>query len=88
MGIVAMSIYHVVVYGVNQMLVQRTLAARTLGEAKKSYMLMAYVAFPIFVLFFGMGVLLLHLRDLYLSRGSGGGTSVGTVGPETGALPA
>ncbi|MEE4292878.1 MAG: sodium/solute symporter [Xanthomonadales bacterium] len=56
-GIVAMSIYHVVVYGVNQMMVQRTLAARTLGDAKKSYMLMAYVAFPIFILFFGMGVL-------------------------------
>lgn len=56
-GIVAMSIYHVVVYGVNQMMVQRTLAARTLGEAKKSYLFMAYVAFPIFFLFFGLGVL-------------------------------
>jgi SSS family solute:Na+ symporter len=56
-GVIAMSIYHVVVYGVNQMMVQRTLAAKTLGDAKKSYMLMAYAAFPIFVLFFGMGVL-------------------------------
>ena len=56
-GIVAMSIYHVVVYGVNQMMVQRTLAARTLGDAKKSYLLMGYVAFLIFFLFFGLGVL-------------------------------
>ncbi len=56
-GIVAMSIYHVVVYGVNQMMVQRTLAARTLGDAKKSYMLMAYLAFLIFAVFFGLGVL-------------------------------
>jgi SSS family solute:Na+ symporter len=56
-GVIAMSIYHVVVYGVNQMMVQRTLAAKTLGDAKKSYMLMAYLAFPIFMLFFGMGIL-------------------------------
>lgn len=56
-GIVAMSIYHVVVYGVNQMMVQRTLAAKSLGDAKKSYMLMGYVAFLIFVLFFGLGTL-------------------------------
>ncbi|MEE4216056.1 MAG: sodium/solute symporter [Xanthomonadales bacterium] len=56
-GVIAMSIYHVVVYGVNQMMVQRTLAAKTLGDAKKAYMLMAYLAFLIFVLFFGMGVL-------------------------------
>lgn len=56
-GIVAMSIYHVVVYGVNQMMVQRTLAAKTLGDAKKAYILMGYLAFLIFVLFFGLGIL-------------------------------
>jgi len=56
-GIVAMSIYHVVVYGVNQMMVQRTLAAKSIGDAKKAYILMGYVAFLIFVLFFGLGVL-------------------------------
>ena len=56
-GVVAMSIYHVVVYGVNQMIVQRTLAARSVGDAKKAYILMGYVAFFIFVLFFGLGVL-------------------------------
>jgi len=52
-----MSIYHVVVYGVNQMMVQRTLAAKSIGDAKKAYILMGYVAFLIFVLFFGLGVL-------------------------------
>lgn len=62
-GIVAMSIYHVVVYGVNQMMVQRTLAAKTLGDAKKSYMLMGYLAFLIFVLFFGLGVLFYSYYD-------------------------
>ena len=56
-GVIAMSIYHVVVYGVNQMMVQRTLAARTLGDAKKAYIAMGYVAFLAYVLFFGLGVL-------------------------------
>ena len=56
-GIVAMSIYHVVVYGVNQMMVQRTLTAKSLGDAKKAYILMGYLAFFIFVLFFGLGLL-------------------------------
>lgn len=56
-GIVAMSIYHVVVYGVNQMMVQRTLTAKTLGDAKKSYLMMGYLAFFVFVLFFGLGLL-------------------------------
>lgn len=57
-GIVAMSIYHVVVYGVNQMMVQRTLAAKSLGDAKKAYTLMGYAAFFIFALFFLLGLLL------------------------------
>ena len=57
-GIVAMSIYHVVVYGVNQMMVQRTLAAKSLGDAKKAYTLMGYTAFFIFSLFFLLGLLL------------------------------
>ena len=56
-GVVAMSVYHVVVYGVNQMMVQRTLTAKSIGDAKKAYILMAYAAFLIFVLFFGLGIL-------------------------------
>jgi SSS family solute:Na+ symporter len=57
-GIVAMSIYHVVVYGVNQMMVQRTLTAASIGDAKKSYMLMGYSAIFIFALLFLIGILL------------------------------
>ncbi len=56
-GILAMSIYHVVVYGVNQMMVQRTLTAASIGEAKKSYALMGYVAIFLFALFFLIGIL-------------------------------
>ena len=62
-GIIAMSIYHVVVYGVNQMMVQRTLAAKTLGDAKKAYILMGYVAFFVFALFFLIGILFYAYYD-------------------------
>lgn len=62
-GIIAMSIYHVTVYGVNQMMVQRTLTAKSIGDAKKSYILMGYLAFPIFFLFFFLGVLLSNHYD-------------------------
>lgn len=62
-GIIAMSVYHVVVYGVNQMMIQRTLTARTLGDAKKAYSLMGYVAFTIFFLFFLIGILLYRYFD-------------------------
>lgn len=56
-GIIAMSIYHVVVYGVNQMMIQRTLTAKSIGDAKKSYILMGYLAFLGYVVFFGLGIL-------------------------------
>ena len=56
-GVIAMSVYHVVVYGVNQMMIQRTLAARTIGDAKKAYISMGYVAFLGYVIFFGLGIL-------------------------------
>lgn len=62
-GVVAMSIYHVVVYGVNQMMVQRTLAAKSIGDAKKSYIFMGYLAFWVFVLFFGLGLLFYSYYD-------------------------
>lgn len=64
-GIVAMSIYHVVVYGVNQMMVQRTLTAASIGDAKKSYMLMGYVAIFVFALLFFIGIL---LNEYYQGR--------------------
>jgi SSS family solute:Na+ symporter len=44
-GIIAMTLYHTTVYGTNQMMVQRTLAAKNIGDAKKSYLLMGFAAF-------------------------------------------
>ena len=57
-GVIAMTVYHVVVYGVNQMMIQRTLAAKTLGDAKKAYAFMGYAAFLVYVVFFLIGILL------------------------------
>jgi SSS family solute:Na+ symporter len=56
-GILAMTLFHVTVYGANQMMVQRTLGARTIGGAKKAYLLMGFAAVPIYFLFFFIGVL-------------------------------
>lgn len=56
-GIIAMTIFHVTVYGANQMMVQRTLAAKSIGDAKKSFLLMGYAAFFIYFLFFFLGIL-------------------------------
>jgi SSS family solute:Na+ symporter len=56
-GIIAMTLYHVTVYGTNQMMVQRTLASKTIGDAKKSYLLMGFSAFFIYFLFILLGVL-------------------------------
>ena len=52
-----MSIFHITVYGANQMMVQRTLAAKNIGDAKKSFLLMGFTAFFIYFLFFLLGVL-------------------------------
>ena len=56
-GIVAMTLFHVTVYGTNQMMVQRTLACKTIGDAKKSYYLMGFTAFFIYFLFIFLGIL-------------------------------
>lgn len=56
-GLIGMTLFHVTVYGANQMMVQRTLGAKSIGDAKKSYLLMGYAAFPIYFLFFFIGVL-------------------------------
>lgn len=56
-GIIAMSLYHITVYGTNQMMVQRTLAAKNIGDAKKSYLLMGFCAFFIYFFFIVLGVL-------------------------------
>lgn len=56
-GVIAVTIYHIMVYGTNQMMVQRTLAARNIGDAKKSYMLMGYLAFFIYFFYIVLGIL-------------------------------
>lgn len=56
-GIIAMTLYHITVYGTNQMMVQRTLASKSIGDAKKSYLMMGYAAFFIYFLFVFLGVL-------------------------------
>jgi len=57
-GVLAMTLFHITVYGTNQMMVQRALAAKNIGDAKKSYLLMGYAAFFIYFLFFFVGALL------------------------------
>ena len=57
-GVFAMTLFHITVYGTNQMMVQRALAAKTLGDAKKSYLMMGFAAFFIYFLFFFIGALL------------------------------
>lgn len=56
-GVLAMTIYHVTVYGANQMMMQRTLSAKNMGDAKKSLALMGFAAFFIYFLFILIGVL-------------------------------
>jgi len=56
-GVIAMSLFHITVYGANQMMVQRTLAAKNIGDAKKSFLLMGFFAFFIYFLFVLLGVL-------------------------------
>ena len=57
-GVIAMTIYHITVYGANQFMVQRALAAKSIGDAKKSYMLMGFAAFLLYFIFFLTGALL------------------------------
>lgn len=57
-GVLAMTLFHITVYGANQMMVQRAMAARNIGDAKKSYLMMGYGAFAIYFLFFFIGALL------------------------------
>ncbi len=56
-GIIAMTLFHATVYGGNQMMVQRTLASKNIGDAKKSYLMMGFAAFFIYFLFMFLGIL-------------------------------
>ena len=62
-GVIAMTLFHVTVYGANQMMVQRTLGSKNIGDAKKSYIFMGYGAFFIYFLFFFIGVLCYSYYD-------------------------
>jgi SSS family solute:Na+ symporter len=57
-GLIAMTIYHTTVFGANQMMVQRTLTAKNIGDAKKSLLMMGFVTFFIYFFFVFLGVLL------------------------------
>ena len=57
-GVIAMTLFHITVYGANQMMVQRSLTAKSIGDAKKSMLTMGFAAFFIYFLFILMGVLL------------------------------
>ena len=57
-GVIAMSIYHVTVFGANQMMIQRTLTAKNMGDAKKSLLMMGFTTFFIYFFFVMLGVLL------------------------------
>lgn len=56
-GVIAMTLFHITVYGANQMLVQRTLASKNIGDAKKSFLMMGFAAFFIYFLFMFLGIL-------------------------------
>ncbi|MEM1411554.1 MAG: sodium/solute symporter [Pseudomonadota bacterium] len=62
-GVIAMTLFHTTVYGANQMMVQRTLAARSIGDAKKSYLMMGFAAFFIYFLFMFLGLLFFAYYD-------------------------
>jgi len=57
-GVFAMTLYHITVYGANQFMAQRALAAKNIGDAKKSYLVMGFASFFIYFTFFLVGALL------------------------------
>ncbi len=57
-GLVAVAFLHLSVFGSNQLIIQRTLATRSLEHAQKSMLLCGYGSFIIYGLFAVMGVLL------------------------------
>jgi solute:Na+ symporter, SSS family len=62
-GVVAMTLYHITVCGTNQMMVQRTLTARSIGDAKKSFLIIGFAGFFIYFLFVSLGTLFYHYYD-------------------------
>ena len=62
-GLVGMTLFHITVYGANQMMVQRTLTAKSIGDAKKSYLMMGFSAVFLYFVFFLLGILLYSYYD-------------------------
>lgn len=62
-GVIAMTMFHTTVYGGNQMMVQRCMAAKSMGDAKKAMLMMGYVAFFIYFVFILLGVLFYAYYD-------------------------
>jgi len=62
-GVIAMTFYHITVYGAGQMMVQRVLAAKSIGDAKKAYLFMGYSAFFVYLIFFMIGGMLYLYYD-------------------------
>lgn len=57
-GLIAMTVYHITVYGANQMMVQRTLSAGSIGDAKKANIMAGFVAVFQTAFSFFIGILL------------------------------
>lgn len=57
-GVFAVSFLHLSVFGTNQLMIQRTLAAKNLDNAKKAMMVCGYGAFFIYLMFAFLGLLL------------------------------
>ena len=57
-GLLAMTLYHLTVYGTNQRIVQRALAAKSIADAQKSMAVMGYIVVPIYLIFVLIGTLL------------------------------
>lgn len=57
-GVFAMTLYHITVYAADQYMIQRALAAKSMADAKKAYMVIGFAAFVLYFLFFFVGAML------------------------------
>lgn len=59
-GVFAVSFLHLSVFGTNQLMIQRTLAAKNVGNAQKAMMVCGYGAFFVYLMFAFLGLLLFY----------------------------
>ncbi|MGY3852279.1 sodium:solute symporter family transporter [Aeromonas aquatilis] len=59
-GILAVSFLHLSVFGTNQLMIQRTLAAKNVDNAQKAMMVCGYGAFFVYLMFAFLGLLLFY----------------------------